>query len=180
MNQFGDITRLVFLCIDDYKYDSKCIVCIHRKINDDDNYNNPPPIQLPALKPSEIKEKKALLTYPVAKFELFINLKAQPDNKYDDWFPLLSRLAKAPITNSAAPKIKQNMDAICTNITHGFISNAQQSFSITNIPTALEKMIAKYSFEDAYFFEEWPDESDYYVQKRLPWKPSIHLSWKIN
>lgn len=157
-----------------------CIYILYSNTNNDDNYTNPPPR---LLLEKEVRMKKSLLKYPVEKFELIINLMAQPQNNFDDWFPLLPKLANAPINDSKLPnlqnavasEIEKNIHSICTKLTHGFIFRLEKQLML-QMPFAITKIITKYSFEDAYFFEEWPDPAP--TSKK--WTPTITIVWKTN
>lgn len=121
----------------------------------------------------------SLLNYPVGRFQLIINLMAQPDNDVNNWLPILPVLASFPYI--FAPKIEKDIQKLCNKLTHAFISRSEIELNI-QMPLAITKIMVKYSMEEACFFEEWPDQSDFpdEFKKKNPWKPTITIPWKIN
>ena len=102
----------------------------------------------------------------------------QPDNDPTEWLPILPVLASFKYI--FAPRIQKDIHQLCSKLTHGFISEMEKRLMI-QLPLAIIQIVAKYSFEDPCFFEEWPDQSDFpdEFKKKHPWKPSIIIPWKI-
>lgn len=101
-------------------------------------------------KPKSIFSNNKQRKYPVRKWQVMLNLMAQPENNFEYWSQVLPSLVYYEINSS---RITKDIETICMKLSCGFIIKFERKSS-QYIPSAIKKLVANYIFETPCAFEQ--------------------------